>query len=185
MEIKDYGPIDADLGGVHDKPARHYPPHAYSRSNSGISLKHTNITSDKTKISASKSNIAAPSTGVSGIPSPRGKPPAPPLRRSSDVSSCQPESDPNTVTSVNNSVSEDKTDPPVSLVSEASVTSSYLSRTCSLPRQKRDPLPSSPANVAVVSPMPHMTKSRSVSETGAVKKSGDTQENGEDSLNGE
>ena len=76
-----------------------------------------------------------------------------------------------------------------------------VTRTCSLPRQKRmgdcaSPSPSQ-ANVAVVSPMPHMTKvgggqtegfqgdlslntqSASVSETGSKKQCCGSQENGE------
>ena len=55
-----------------------------------------------------------------------------------------------------------------------------VTRTCSLPRQKRMGDCSSPsqANVAVVSPMPipHMTKSASVTETGNRKTCCDTQQ---------
>ena len=89
-EIKDYGPIDGD---------KNYPPHAYSRSNSGISLKHTNISSGSSTTRTGlpslpngtshsqngqqpdRSKLRTPvGSGVSGIPSPRGNPPAPPAR---------------------------------------------------------------------------------------------------------
>merc|ERR1719330_415599 len=80
VEIKDYGPIDADLSqpGTKigsgsdcklkngDNKGRHYPPHAYTRSNSGVNLKHTNISSQPQSPAARKVNgggIAAPETG--------------------------------------------------------------------------------------------------------------------------
>ena len=66
-----------------------------------------------------------------------------------------------------------------------------MTRTCSLPRQKRMGDCSSPSqsNVAVVSPMPapHMTKSASVTETGNRKQCCDTQpgqELGDEALRG-
>ena len=162
VEIKDYGPIDADLSqpGTKigsgsdcklkngDNKGRHYPPHAYTRSNSGVNLKHTNISSQPQSPAARKVNgggMAAPETGggkpvnngssgggVSGIPSPRGKPPAPPVRRSSDLGSLEaPE-----VSEVTQS--EDGGQPAsVVTTSGSSVTNSYISRTCSLPRHKR------------------------------------------------
>ena len=165
VEIKDYGPIDADLSQPGTKigsgsdcklkngdKGRHYPPHAYTRSNSGVNLKHTNISSQPQSPAARKVNgggmmPAPPVTGggkqvkncdsngggVSGIPSPRGKPPAPPVRRSSDLGSLEsPE-----VSEVTQS--EDNGGQPASVVttSGSSVTNSYISRTCSLPRHKR------------------------------------------------
>ena len=163
MEIKDYGPIDSDVGS--SDSMKHYPPHAYSRSNSGISLKHTNISTSSSAQSHAKNSekviqkvpsqsqnktgvpttgTAAPSTGVSGIPSPRGKPPAPPVRRSSDVTSCQLETDISEADKpkVNNKIEEVKegsevTPSPVTSVTSSDVTASYLTRTCSLPRHKR------------------------------------------------
>ena len=171
VEIKDYGPIDADLSGHKTGPAsdnkvksaasdakgRHYPPHAYTRSNSGISLKHTNISSQP-QSPAKKVNgangIPAPSsassagntkpvigtgTGVSGIPSPRGKPPAPPVRRSSDLASLETREAPEAGEEGSEvSQGEDGGQPPsVVTTSGSSVTNSYISRTCSLPRHKR------------------------------------------------
>ena len=166
MEIKDYGPIDSDVGSGDNM--KHYPPHAYSRSNSGISLKHTNISTSNSqhhvnnsekvtqKVSNQNQNksgipttgAGAPSTGVSGIPSPRGKPPAPPVRRSSDVTSCQIETDNSETDKVKvNSKESSKIGEvqegsevsivPVTSVTSTDVTSSYLTRTCSLPRHKR------------------------------------------------
>ena len=146
------------------------------RSNSGISLKHTNISSqnlasDKQMTSkqplASKLPGAGQNTGVSGIPSPRGKPPAPPVRRSSDMSSCNGRTsetgasnghisdtvscngDPSAQevpsdmnghikNEVGNADSASMTSSAANVTSSsASVTSSYLTRTCSLPRHKR------------------------------------------------
>ena len=158
MEIKDYGPIDSALNDPSDK-VKHYPPHAYSRSNSGISLKHTNISSQnndtrskqssQTKIPPTSQNpnissnvpTTSQNTGVSGIPSPRGKPPAPPVRKSSDVTSCTIEQLPVNREEKSDSSAKIETDDPectkLTSTSEASVTSSYLTRTCSLPRHKR------------------------------------------------
>ena len=189
-EIKDYGPIDGD---------KNYPPHAYSRSNSGISLKHTNISSGPAHNQSKLRMSAVASNGVSGIPSPRGKPPAPPVRsgesrRSSEVSSQpteesdlvkSPQAELNTVSG--DSVSSNQCQAEIKSKAEPCVT-----RTCSLPRQKRMGDCSSPsqANVAVVSPMPipHMTKSASVTETGNRKTCCDTQqgqEHGDEALKGD
>ena len=162
VEIKDYGPIDAAMSqgaknGTGSDPklknvetkGRHYPPHAYTRSNSGVSLKHTNISSQPqsqtkkvngevpapapvTSTGSGKPVIGNGGAGVSGIPSPRGKPPAPPVRRSSDLGSLEaPE--------VGDEASEEGGQQPASVVttSGSSVTNSYISRTCSLPRHKR------------------------------------------------
>ena len=166
VEIKDYGPIDADLSqGTKngsdfklkngETKGRHYPPHAYTRSNSGVSLKHTNISSQpQQSLPAKKVNggtsAPAPVTsngsgkpvignggaGVSGIPSPRGKPPAPPVRRSSDLGSLET---PEASESLCEVTSEEGGGQPASVVttSGTSVTNSYISRTCSLPRHKR------------------------------------------------
>lgn len=169
VEIKDYGPIDADLsqgtknGSGSDfklkngeTKGRHYPPHAYTRSNSGVSLKHTNISSQPQQSPAKKVNggISTPApapvtsngsgkpvignggAGVSGIPSPRGKPPAPPVRRSSDLGSLEA---PEASEASCEGVTSEEGGQPASVVttSGSSVTNSYISRTCSLPRHKR------------------------------------------------
>ena len=80
-ELKDYGMIDSGEGG-----ARHYPPHAYSRSNSGVSLKHTNISSSpRSSVVKTASTSSIPSASTTSIPSPRSgiRPPCPPTRGSS------------------------------------------------------------------------------------------------------
>ena len=66
------------------------------------------------------------------LPSPRGKPPAPPVRRSSDLTGGL--GDPEPEVSGGQEVQESQA---VTSSSEASVASSYLTRTCSLPRHKR------------------------------------------------
>ena len=170
VEIKDYGPIDADLSqGTKngsgsdfklkngDTKGRHYPPHAYTRSNSGVSLKHTNISSQPqspakkvngltpapspvTSTGNGKPVIANGSAGVSGIPSPRGKPPAPPVRRSSDLGSLETsEAGASEASESLCEVTGEEGGQPASVVttSGSSVTNSYISRTCSLPRHKR------------------------------------------------
>ena len=80
-ELKDYGMIDSGEGG-----GRHYPPHAYSRSNSGVSLKHTNISSSpRSSVVKTPSTSSIPSASTTSIPSPRSgiRPPCPPTRGSS------------------------------------------------------------------------------------------------------
>ena len=215
-EIKDYGPIDGD---------KKYPPHAYSRSNSGISLKHTNISSETSGASQSnnghvnlkngasqsknghsnRTNGDSPSqklrmsslagSGVSGIPSPRAKPPAPPdraveSRRSSGGGSELVNETLTELTVGEKSVSSDsgtKDDHTEINAKSERLSEHCVSRSCSLPRQKRMGDCPSQVNVAVVSPMPHMTKSASVSETGSRKQccnSQEGQENGDDALRG-
>eukprot|EP00090_Calanus_glacialis_P010676 TRINITY_DN19122_c0_g1_i1.p1 TRINITY_DN19122_c0_g1~~TRINITY_DN19122_c0_g1_i1.p1 ORF type:complete len:1943 (-),score=331.98 TRINITY_DN19122_c0_g1_i1:185-6013(-) len=252
-EIKDYGMIDKQSDGQTHEKIRNYPPHAYSRSNSGINLKHTNISSQalyEQKCESPKINQKAIIS--SGIPSPRVKPPAPPLRSVQSTDRMTPNIN-STVTqelslenvqSLNEqnrqkqeltkvakdleieksktqsgqselltkdnpiesevTVSKDpisencKTNgkPPSGIVSpipaseesisnpDPSMTSSFHSRTCSLPRQRRLGDSSPSPNVAIVSPMPNMAKSKSVSESPSGRTRGnsssDTNREGEE-----
>ena len=188
-ELKDYGLIDSGGTGRAAATPQHYPPHAYSRSNSGLSLKHTNI-----------SRTASSSTGGSSIPSPRGRPPAPPSRRTSDPAppetdkprlGCGGEGEVGCNTPAATVTPLTLTGETVPVVAQdpatSSLTASYLGRTCSLPRQPRtaDPANPSPA-VAVVSPMPHMTKSASLSGPGGAAhcKPGEEGGEAEDALRG-
>ena len=119
-------------------------------------------------------------------------------RRTSEVGPSQEsEAESQTVKETNSELSSVPPVPPVPTSSEeqAEVKTdasepACVTRTCSLPRQKRmgDCASPSQANVAVVSPMPHMTKSASVSETGSKKQccnGQDNQENGDEALRGE
>jgi len=246
-EIKDYGMID-NQGDVQTcEKVRHYPPHAYSRSNSGISLKHTNISSQNQIISDQNGSLKRKQKS-SGIPSPRIKPPEPPgrstdcsLRKKFNEIPCEkstsnqrenldnvqglqnqidekqelnnppniPEQNSehlqfqhrqtiindnpkrieeressNAISENNQSINQTNSNPnqkiisPVSVPEESistqepSMTSSFHSRTCSLPR------------VAIVSPMPNISKSKSVSEStpgrGRGNSSSDTNREGEE-----
>jgi len=253
-EIKDYGMIDKQTDGQAHEKIRNYPPHAYSRSNSGMNLKHTNISSQALCDSPKPNQKALMSS--SGIPSPRVKPPAPPVRsvQSSDrnkPSTISNKSSPVThelslenvqtlneqnrqlqeLTKVAKDLETDKSKivaeqieqinrdnpqeseapvskdpisenckingkPPSGIVSpipvseesisnpDQSMSSSFHSRTCSLPRQRRLGDSSPSPNVAIVSPMPNLTKSKSVSEStpGRMRgnSSSDTNREGED-----
>ena len=253
-EIKDYGMIDKQTDGQAHEKIRNYPPHAYSRSNSGMNLKHTNISSQALSDSPKPNQKAIISS--SGIPSPRVKPPAPPVRtvQSSDKNKPSTVSNKNSqvthelslenvqtlneqnrqlqeLTKVAKDLANDKSKlvseqieqidrdnpqesetpvskdpisenckingkPPSGIVSpipvseesisnpDQSMTSSFHSRTCSLPRQRRLGDSSPSPNVAIVSPMPNLTKSKSVSEStpGRMRgnSSSDTNREGED-----
>ena len=169
-ELKDYGMIDSEAG----KP-RHYPPHAYSRSNSGVSLKHTNISSSP------RGPVKPPS--ASSIPSPRNsciKPPCPPVRCSSSLEKREGGKVPAPVQLVQDRGDvgdlEKNTsckDPPPT--AKGSTTSEEVGseppplsshRTCTLPRARRRGA-SSPSSqpVAVVSPMPSIHRSKSSSDS--------------------
>lgn len=240
-EIKDYGLIDKQGDPHPPEKMKNYPPHAYSRSNSGISLKHTNISShalfDQRNDQSKSSQKASAS---SGIPSPRVKPPAPPVRSTQssgrktvnessndtatyssvpqdlslengqgfdeeNTSKHELKSNAKDLATIESNIQSRQTEllskdnpkeskapvsrdpisenckttgkPPSGIVSpipvsedsvstpDNSMNASFHSRTCSLPRQRRLGDSSPSPNVAIVSPMPNMVKSKSISES--------------------